>query len=1294
MLDVLGRLAAAALDFTTAKAEAVRQHSIDKSTTDRALAKAAGQVEAELAAAFEAADRTFQHTSQDLEARRQTAVARVERAYSRARQRLRDRARKQEESARVRLQQTTWVAKNAYAAGTQKAEEQNELTNEEIAELQTQLTQVEKRARRHIPDCRKHLLRKTDDASAADVDGSTEVPGLPEEHVETLRESLTAIQQTFTEFEQLKLQRCFGRPKLMGLVLLVLAGHIGVELVSLLTHGKPLYLPQLGVSLGGCLFVLWSLSAVLKAQSRPFGTALVQAIAAARQACRHGTGSAARRLEQELARLAQERDDKTEQVRNELATVPAACEKMRREGMKRLEDKRPRLLAKVDWQHETAMAKARTELERQLRDLRQDSERKLARLADDNEGKLLEQEQGHAEQQAQLEAENRDRFQQTVSAIEAINAATARRFPDWQDTSWDQWTPPHEPYLAIRLGHFDVTLAELPDELLDSRRGSTDGTAQFSAPFALTIPERCSLLLEARGTGRAHAIDVLNNAILRALTVIPPGKAGFTLIDPVGLGESFAGLMHLADAGETLEGGRIWTEPRHIEQRLADLNEHMEKVIQMYLRNEYETITEYNLNARETAEKYRFLVLADFPVNFSDEAIRRLLSILRSGAKCGVYTLIHWDRRHSLPEELAADELRKNSVQLNWRDEQFLLVGGQPQHTRLVLEQPPAPELMTSLLQRIAEASVDASRVEVAFSSVAPTPDELWSADASAEVSVAIGRSGATKLQHLTLGKGTLQHALIAGKTGAGKSTLLHVAITNLSLWFSPDEVEFYLIDFKKGVEFKPYAEHDLPHIRAVAIESDREFGLSVLQRVDQELKRRGALFRQAGVQDLTAYRKTPADERLPRTLLIIDEFQEYFVEDDAVAQNASLLLDRIVRQGRAFGIHVILGSQTLGGAYTLARTTLGQMAIRIALQCSEADSYLILSDDNPAARLLSRPGEAIYNDAAGMLGGNKPFQVVWLPENERERWLKMSAELARQRQYRGTAPKVVFAGNAPGHIQTNHQLRELLAGPGPEQLPLTAHTWVGEPNAIKDPTVVPFRRQSGGHLLIVGQRNEAALAMFTISLVSLSSQYPPEAVSIVLLDGTTPDAPLRTYIDQLPELVPHDVVRPAYKDAPEAIVKLAEEVERRVESNEPGLPSIFLFVYGLQRFSKLRHKDDFGFSLDEDTTTADASQQFDTVIREGPAVGVHIIAWCDTLSSVNRTLSRRALGEFEMRVLFQMSAEDSSSLVDSPQANKLGMYRALFYNDQEGVREKFRPYALPDEAWLLAAKEQLAARA
>src|SRR6202043_2888190 len=147
------------------------------------------------------------------------------------------------------------------------------------------------------------------------------------------------------------------------------------------------------------------------------------------------------------------------------------------------------------------------------------------------------------------------------------------------------------------------------------------------------------------------------------------------------------------------------------------------------------------------------------------------------------------------------------------------------------------------------------------FASIAPAADALWQDETAEELRVPIGRSGATKLQYLEIGTGTRQHALIAGKTGSGKSTLFHVIITNLALHCSPEQVEFYLVDFKKGVEFKCYGSKRLPHARVVAIESDREFGLSVLQRVDNELRRRGDLFRALGAQDIAGYKRAGGTE-------------------------------------------------------------------------------------------------------------------------------------------------------------------------------------------------------------------------------------------------------------------------------------------------------------------------------------------------------------------------------------------------------------------------------------------------
>ena len=246
-----------------------------------------------------------------------------------------------------------------------------------------------------------------------------------------------------------------------------------------------------------------------------------------------------------------------------------------------------------------------------------------------------------------------------------------------------------------------------------------------------------------------------------------------------------------------------------------------------------------------------------------------------------------------------------------------------------------------------------------------------------------------------------------------------------------------------------------------IAIESEREFGLSVLQppRCRSAGIATARCFRQLLARsDIAGFRDAHPDEvDAAHMLLIVDEFQEFFTEDDRTSQDAAQLLDRLVRQGRAFGLHILLGSQTLGGEYSLPRSTIDQMAVRIALQCSESDAQLILSADNTAARLLTRPGEAIYNDANGRFEGNHPFQVVWLPEAQRAAYLQKLRDLAAARM-QGLVPALVFEGNAPADLRRNEALMRLLQEPA-LAAPALPRVWLGEAMAIKEPTSVQFRK-------------------------------------------------------------------------------------------------------------------------------------------------------------------------------------------------------------------------------------------
>ena len=89
----------------------------------------------------------------------------------------------------------------------------------------------------------------------------------------------------------------------------------------------------------------------------------------------------------------------------------------------------------------------------------------------------------------------------------------------------------------------------------------------------------------------------------------------------------------------------------------------------------------------------------------------------------------------------------------------------------------------------------------------------------------------------------------------------------------------------------------------------------------------------------------------------------------------------------------------------------------------------------------------------------------------------------------------------------------------------------------------------------------------------------------------------------------------------------------------------------------------------------------------------MHVITWCDTIASLQRVFDRQGIGEFDQRVLFQVSATDSSTLIDSPAASRLGFNRALLYSEEQGTIEKFRPWEVPPSAWVLERARALANR-
>ena len=375
-----------------------------------------------------------------------------------------------------------------------------------------------------------------------------------------------------------------------------------------------------------------------------------------------------------------------------------------------------------------------------------------------------------------------------------------------------------------------------------------------------------------------------------------------------------------------------------------------------------------------------------------------------------------------------------------------------------------------------------------------------------------------------------------------------------------------------------------------------------------------------------------------------------------------------------------------------MSRATLGQMVVRVALQCNEADSYLILDENNPAARLLSRPGEGIYNDAGGVPEANRPFQVVWLSEEHRDACLARVRARA-DRSDRTYAGPIVFEGNALAELSENAPLQQILAS-NPSVRPSLLKAFLGAPNSIKGPTAAEFQRLSGNHLLLISQNEESTLSLMFISILSLAAQTPSEQVEFVVADGSPPETVERAHLDRFVASFPGTLQVVRHSDLETAFLRLQQEMKDRSEGQQSGasLPSLFLVVFGLQRFKKLRNEDELGFSLNPEPSSSPFSI-LQNILQEGPGLGIHVWMACDAFSNVQRFLGRKLLGEFDMRVAFQMSANDSAAFLDTPKAAALGLNRALFSNEQQGLLESFRTYSLPDAAWLEGAFSLLAQR-
>jgi hypothetical protein len=528
---------------------------------------------------------------------------------------------------------------------------------------------------------------------------------------------------------------------------------------------------------------------------------------------------------------------------------------------------------------------------------------------------------------------------------------------------------------------------------------------------------------------------------------------------------------------------------------------------------------------------------------------------------------------------------------------------------------------------------------------------EKWTRSSIDGLTFALGKYGA-ELMQVTLGNQREQrhNALITGAVGQGKSNVIAVIIHSLCQRYSPDELELYLLDFKEGVSLQTYSNIGqdawLVHAKALGLESDVAFGLSVLEYLFGLYEERMALFKRNGVQGIKEYREL-AEEVLPRILLVVDEFQVLFEEREA-AKKSAVMLSKCMRLFRAAGIHIILASQTIANGLELSKDSdiFAQTPIRIALKNSVRESEATLGSGNIAASDL-RMGQAIVNLDYGALSSNRKVAVAYA-DPEFLRTLRQTWWEATRTKL---PPPYVFDGKRPVRIAS--AVDHLISLRNKESA--STEVALGETISVNGrPLYIKLSRESGRNIALIGAgakesftredtnegQDNIAVGMVQGAGISLALQNAKGNAQFImcnLLDESLSQINnMHLFVSQIQRLgfLVEILTRQEFCNR---LDEIADSLHTRTENDDD------IFIMGLA-FDRL----------------GAMPPSFEQICRDGSVNGVHIIGWWQKMDRFEDHVGFGNSSYFDVKVMLRVDARDVQ--------RSLGLYEAWENKDNRAL--------------------------
>ena len=827
---------------------------------------------------------------------------------------------------------------------------------------------------------------------------------------------------------------------------------------------------------------------------------------------------------------------------------------------------------------------------------------------------------------------------------------------------------------------------------------STPGVITAKLPYCQRLDDGISLFMNYSHNDRKKYQDYLRMMLLKLFMAFPPAKLEATMIDPVELGETFAMFTKLGEEKSRIIDTKVWSQEKDITEVINTLRQKLETLTQSY-GDDKET--------RLKKEPVHVLAITDFPTGFTQNALRDLQAIVRKSASYGVCVFI-WANSDEIAKLQASQQSIFNEIK------QMLNVATATETGALKLETAKhenvylhldtissAEEHTKKIIEKITKGIHDATGKVVPFEAMydgIEDPNNWFAENTIRELSIPIGVKGASQVIKLGVGKtggSTAHHALIAGQTGAGKSTLLHTIIMSTLLNYSPDEVQMYLVDFKEGVEFKTYSKLNLPSIRVVAIDCEREFGLNILKELQKEMKRRYDMFkREADREEISDYRKITG-KKIPKLLVIFDEVQELFraSANDDITKECENILSELLTLGRAAGIHIILASQTFNLISSIKPTLFAHAAIRIAINGSEESASSVLGEGNDGAKQLNDVGEAVFNDASGKDSANVIFQVAHLSKDNRANYLSKLSALQNSEAFAKKYKEKtrILLTNAEDDIF--NVFNQLIINKKVTQLDDDDTKYcltIGDGFELARKFKIGIAPRARQNMLMIGNDEKRAASIFYFSILSLlygelgNEDVRKDNQLIHLIDLAVEDEyiePSNTHFKHIESLFPKQVKRVGMRDMDELIGVTYDTLIRRMDGEESSDERLFLMFFGINRAHKLVSGNMYE---DGDSGEMSTLSKLAEIMKHGAKFGINCIVWGENLAATSKVMGANIERDFAQRIVFSTDNATMEQLVMEQNGNALRPTTAVYMNVDDDVKNThFRPYEIPAKVWV-----------